>query len=187
MGSNKSLLKIGGKTLIEITFDLMRSSFEKNILITNEPDEYKFLGIDIYTDIIPHLGPLSGIHSGLVNSETEKIFVISCDMPLMKSELINYIAEYKSEAEIVIPSDGKKIQPLCGIYKESLKVKIEKMLMNDSDLNEKKNRSGYHLIEKSNSEIVDVSKLTFFNTDLFFNLNSPFDYSKLRNLFDTEN
>ena len=59
--------------------------------------------------------------------------------------------------------------------------------MNDSDLNEKKNRSVYHLIEKSNSEIVDVSKLTFFNTDLFFNLNSPFDYSKLRNLFDTEN
>lgn len=65
MGLNKSFLKVGEVTMIERTTELMKSLFERVILITNTPDEYKFLGIEMFEDIYKNVGPLAGIHSGL--------------------------------------------------------------------------------------------------------------------------
>src|SRR6266496_3170841 len=83
MGTNKAFLRLGNKYVIEILADLMKNIFSKMILITNEPALYKFLKIDIYEDIYKNKGPLGGIHSGLVNSQTEKNFVLSCDIPFI--------------------------------------------------------------------------------------------------------
>ena len=91
MGENKSLMKINGKTIIEHVNDLIQSLFSNVILISNNPDEYEFLGIKIYKDIFPGMGPLAGIHSGLKNSSTQKNFIISCDIPLMTPEMIKTI------------------------------------------------------------------------------------------------
>ena len=68
MGTNKSHLKINGKSLIERTVELCRSIFDESIIITNDIEEYVSLKIKCYKDIYPNFGPLSGIHSGLVNS-----------------------------------------------------------------------------------------------------------------------
>ena len=54
MGTNKSFLKIGDKTVIERMRDLLQSIFKDVILITNEPDDYKFFGLPIYVDIFRH-------------------------------------------------------------------------------------------------------------------------------------
>ncbi len=184
MGSNKSLLKLGDKTLIERAVDLMRGCFEKNILITNEPQLYEFLDVEMYEDIIPNLGPLSGIHSGLVNSKTEKNFVISCDMPMMKREIVNYIASFNSGKEIIIPFDGKKIQQLCGVYSKNFTESAAKILngelLNNSFKSKKK--SVYDLLEQIGCEKVDVSKLTYFNSYIFLNINDPDDYKKVQEL-----
>ena len=83
MGENKSLMKLGDRTVIEHTLLLMQSLFSDVILITNTPDEYKFLNIPLYEDVYKYRGPLAGIHSGLINSITEENFVISCDIPLI--------------------------------------------------------------------------------------------------------
>jgi len=69
MGTNKSLLKIDDKTIIERLRDLLQNIFEDVILITNDPDDYQFLGLPIYEDVFRHRGPLAGIHSGLKNSQ----------------------------------------------------------------------------------------------------------------------
>ena len=63
MGKNKSLLKIGDKTIIERMCDLMKSLFTEIILITNTPDDYSFLDLTVYKDVYKHKGPLAGIHS----------------------------------------------------------------------------------------------------------------------------
>ena len=116
MGKNKALLKIGDKTIIELIHDKMSEIFKEVIVISNEPELYDFLGTKIYEDIHPGRGPISGIHSGLVNSTTDKNFVISCDMPLVKSELINFLLEVKSEKEVILPENNDYMQTLCGIY-----------------------------------------------------------------------
>ena len=66
----------------------MNSLFERVIMITNTPEEYSFINIPMYKDIFEYKGPLAGIHSGLTNSSTEQNFIISCDTPLMKENMI---------------------------------------------------------------------------------------------------
>ena len=68
MGSNKSLLKVGNMTVIERVRNLLQGIFKNVILITNDPEDYKFLGLPMFEDVYRHKGPLAGIHSGLVHS-----------------------------------------------------------------------------------------------------------------------
>lgn len=85
MGENKALLKIGNLAAIERVRNFMQSLFKNVILITKLPAEFSFLGLDIYEDVYKNMGPLAGIHSGLLNSKAEKNFILSCDLLLMKT------------------------------------------------------------------------------------------------------
>jgi len=68
MGSDKALLTVGDETIIERITDLMKSIFSDVHIVTNTPEDYKFLNIPLYEDIFKNKGPLSGIHSGLHHS-----------------------------------------------------------------------------------------------------------------------
>ena len=120
MGSNKSFLKVGHKTIIERVRDLLQVIFKDVILITNDPDEYKFLNLPMFEDVYKYKGPLAGIHSGLLHSSTEINFIISCDIPLITQEMIKYLVDYKTEKIITIAKADGFIQQLAGKYsKES--------------------------------------------------------------------
>jgi len=174
MGENKSLLKIGNKTIIERIVELMKDIFSENIIITNTPDEYKFLQLPLYEDIYKWKGPLAGIHSGLTYSKTEKNFVISCDTPLMIKEMIQYIVNFQTRKPIVFCRAAGYHQPLVGVYKKQIIIEIEKFL---SDNDETTDKSFHHFLKKVNAEIIDPQDLPFYKDELFFNVNSPDDYT----------
>jgi len=182
MGENKSLLKIGDRTIIEKMADLMNSLFDKVIMITNDPDEYAFLNIPMYQDIYPHLGPLSGIHSGLVHSSTEHNFFISCDMPLMSAEMIKYLIDYPTQKPVTIAKAEGFIQQLCGQYSKACLEPAEHILKTRQD-EEKRNpdqkKRGckvLQLVREIDAEIIDAETLPFYNSDLYFNMNKQEDY-----------
>ncbi len=128
MGTNKSFLKIGNQTIIERIVELMKSIFSEVIIITNSPDEYRFLNLPLFEDIYKWKGPLAGIHSALVHSATEKLFVLSCDVPLMSREMIEYIVNYKSEKPIVFCEAAGYHQPLVGVYSKVILDEVEKFI-----------------------------------------------------------
>ena len=174
MGENKSLLKIGNKTIIERIVELMKDIFSENIIITNTPDEYKFLQLPLYEDIYKWKGPLAGIHSGLTYSKTEKNFVISCDTPLMTKEMIQYIVNFQTRKPIVFCRAAGYRQPLIGVYKKQIIIENEKLLSNNDETTDK---SFHHFLKKVNAEIIDPQDLPFYKDELFFNVNSPDDYT----------
>ena len=176
MGENKSLLKIGNKTIIERIVELMKDIFSENIIITNTPDEYKFLQLPLYEDIYKWKGPLAGIHSGLTYSKTERNFVISCDTPLMIKEMIQYIVNFQTRKPIVFCRAAGYHQPLVGVYKKQIIIEIEKFL---SDNDETTDKSFHHFLKKVNAEIIDPQDLLFYKDELFFNVNSPDDYTMI--------
>ena len=176
MGENKSRLKIGNKTIIERIVELMKDIFSENIIITNTPDEYKFLQLPLYEDIYKWKGPLAGIHSGLTYSKTERNFVISCDTPLMIKEMIQYIVNFQTRKPIVFCRAAGYHQPLVGVYKKQIIIEIEKFL---SDNDETTDKSFHHFLKKVNAEIIDPQDLLFYKDELFFNVNSPDDYTTI--------
>lgn len=176
MGTNKALLKLGNQTIIERIAELMKSIFEEVILITNSPEEYNFLNIPIFEDIYKWKGPLAGIHSALVHSTTEKIFVLSCDVPLMGREMIEYIVNYKSEKPIVFCEAAGYHQPLVGVYSKIILKAVENFI----STTEVSDKSFHHFLKSVEAEIIHPEKLSFYKDELFFNLNRPEDFKQLK-------
>lgn len=175
MGLNKSFLKIGDETIIERITNLMRSIFKDVIIITNSPKEYTFLQIPLYEDIYKWKGPLAGIHSGLTHSSTEINFIISCDVPLMTKDMIEYIVEFKSNKPIMFCEAAGYHQPLAGIYKREIIKEIESIICND----QVSDKSFHHFLKNVNAEIIHLENLSFYNDDIFFNMNKKEDYEEL--------
>ncbi|WP_337866217.1 molybdenum cofactor guanylyltransferase [Ignavibacterium sp.] len=179
MGTDKSFLKLGDQTIIERIAELMKSIFSKLIIITNTPEEYKFLNLPLYEDIYKWKGPLAGIHSALTHSTTEKIFVLSCDVPLMRREMIQYLVEYKSEKQIIFCEAAGYHQPLVGVYSIEIYSEVEKFLTQ----NEMNDKSIHQFLKNVDAEIIHPEKLPFYKDELFFNVNKPEDYNQIQKLF----
>lgn len=188
MGENKSLMKLGDRTVIEHTLHLMQSLFSEVILITNRPDEYKFLNIPLYEDVYKYRGPLAGIHSGLLNSTTEENFVISCDIPLITKEIIEYIIKYNTTHPITVCRADGYIQQLAGKYSKSLMPKIEALLKIEEDetrdSNQKKRKCKVHsLLDLVGTEIIEAKELDFYSDGIFLNMNRQEDYQIILSKF----
>jgi len=172
MEINKSFLKLGNQTIIEKIVNLMKSLFKKVIIITNSPEEYRFLQSPFYEDVYKWKGPLSGIHSALIHSTTEKVFVISCDVPLMSAEMIKYIVDYKSSKPVKFCEAAGYYQTLVRVYSKSLITEIEKVIGNEQI----KDRSIHQFLKNIDAEIIHPQELSFYKDEVFYNVNKPEDY-----------
>jgi len=187
MGRNKSFLKIGDKTIIERVRDFLQGIFQDVILITNDPEEYKFLGLPMFEDVYRHKGHLAGIHSGLKHSKTNLNFIISCDLPFMTKEMINYLIEYKTDKLITIAKADGFIQQLAGKYSKECLSPSEKILKelieneNRDEVQKKRKCNVLSLIDLVGAEIISAESLPFYNEDLYFNMNRTEDYNSLLN------
>ncbi len=186
MGTNKSLLTLGGITVIERVVNLMKGLFSTTILITNQPEEYSFLKLPMFEDIYKSIGPLAGIHSALTNSTTEKNFIISCDIPMMTADVIEYLVEFPSIKPITITRADNFIQQLCGIYSKSLLAEIEKIVnenINMDERNPEQKKRGcrvMHLVKTVDSEIIDIeNEYKNYIPGTFYNMNNPEEYKHI--------
>ncbi|MDT3740152.1 MAG: molybdenum cofactor guanylyltransferase [Candidatus Kapabacteria bacterium] len=194
MGENKSFLKIGDITVIEHIVELLKSIFSDIIIITNEPELYEFLNVRLFSDIYKNAGPLAGIHSGLINSASEKNFIISCDIPLMTAEMIKSIVDYPSDKLITIPKADGFVQELCGIYSKSLIPVIEKII---SDVQSVESRNSeqtkrqckiHQLINSIPVTIIEKPEiLSGYKENLFLNMNNPDDYELIKGMLQVNN
>lgn len=182
MGVNKSFLKLGSQTIIEHIVNLMKSIFSEVIIITNTPDEYKFLNLPLYEDIYKWKGPLAGIHSALTHSQTEKIFVLSCDVPLMSKDMIEYLIEYKSVKSVIFCEAAGYHQPLVGVYSKKILSEIEKFISN----NEMSDKSFHHFLENIDIEIIHPEDLPFYRDEIYLNINRPIDYEMVLSVYNTK-
>jgi len=187
MGENKALLPLGKKKVIEHIADLMCSIFADVILITNSPDEYEFLNLPLYEDIFKVGGPLAGIHSGLENSNTEDNYILSCDMPLMKADIIKSIIEFKTKKPVTVCKSEGFIQHLAGRYSKSISQTAGKLLQQEGEnvklKNEKHRAKVYSLLNEVGFETIEAEEILGYHPKIFFNMNNKEDYQKILSLF----
>ena len=181
MGVNKSFLEYKGKYIVQHMHDKLSSLFGKIIIITNTRAEYEFLGSEIHEDIYKGKGPLGGIHSGLINSQTENNFILSCDIPLITNRSIEFIINYPSNKKIKVPYADGYVQQLCGIYSRSLLPEIE-IILNGSKSSTSKCKV-LNLVEETRGEIINIEKeMPGYEKNEFLNLNNKSDYILLQNI-----
>lgn len=175
MGLDKAFIKFKGLSLIGRQLKLLRSIFEKIIIVTNNPGKYKFKAIKVVKDIIPGCGPLSGIHAGLTASDSFYNFVIACDMPFVNTQLVQYMLNNANGYDIVVPRVDKKLHPLFGIYSKNLITNIEGLLKQDS-------LKVSHIFTKAKTRFILKDEIEKFDQGLLtlVNINTQGDWQRLK-------
>ncbi len=177
MGTNKALLTFGEReetTVEKILFNL-GTAFKSRILVTNEPDRFSGLSIDLVRDNYPGLGPLAGMEAGLAYSPADLNLVIACDMPFVQFAMAEYLVSKAGGYDAVVPLIKERIHPLFAVYRKSMLPKIVELLENET-------LRMTSLLEQVDVCYVEESELLKVgNVDRsFFNMNQPGDYEKAK-------
>lgn len=184
MGQNKSLLKIGDKTIIEIIVDKILPIFDEVIVVTNSMEDYTMLkGVKLIPDIIQtkEANSLIGLYSGILEAENEYSFVIPCDMPFIDTTLIQYMIDNISDNDIVVPKLNGFYESLHSIYKKTTIEILKSMLDNN---NYRINRLFEDYPELSIKKIhKDTLDELGVSEDCFLNLNTLEEYKQAIELF----
>jgi molybdopterin-guanine dinucleotide biosynthesis protein A len=92
MGCEKALLPIGSHTLIEHVCQRLRPFVERVVVVGNAHNA-QFLrdmrsADAVLIDLAPEHGPLMGIYTGLMHTETPLNLFVPCDMPWVEWRLV---------------------------------------------------------------------------------------------------
>jgi molybdenum cofactor guanylyltransferase len=179
MGTNKALLKLSEKTVIEKISEELREVVSDILIVTNTFEDYQFLGLPMIEDQWKGMGPLAGIHAGLNSSNTEKNLITACDMPFISSELGNILLHLLDKYDVVVPKISGQIHPLFAAYRKDVHTEIEKSL-------QKQELRMSAFLKRMNTKIMseeDLSEHNFSYLDQhFFNMNHPDEFEIARKL-----
>jgi len=129
MGTDKGLQLLCGKPLIGYAIEAL-SGICSNILISSSSDAYHSFGYQVVADEFPGIGPMGGIYSALRQSKTEKNLVLSCDLPFVTTELLDFILKISDGYEVAVPWEGNRhYEPLCGFYRLSILEKLSNYII----------------------------------------------------------
>jgi molybdopterin-guanine dinucleotide biosynthesis protein A len=178
MGRAKHLLPFGEQTMLQVVVETLRSVVSPVVVVRAEGQELPELLDDVLVaeDEEPHLGPLAGLCTGLtaLAERCESAFVASCDAPLLKREVIQYLIASRGDRDAAVVRDGTNFHVLAAVYSLRLLPPIRERLR-DRRLRLRE------LIDASDDRIVDAHDIRRLDPELhsFRNANTPDEYAEL--------
>lgn len=171
MGTDKGLVHLHGKPMLQHGLEILQSIFSQVTLISNHPD-YPQLGQRVIPDLIPEMGPIGGIYTGLEDSRFELSFFVACDMPMISREAILHLLTNAKNNEITIAAIGGKTQPLFGLYPKIFSGEIKKNI-------EHQQLKMMDLVQKLKGKCVSLDELGLDIEAAFANVNTPEDLERM--------
>lgn len=165
MGKDKATIKIEGFRMIDRLINKLKPFFDEIIISNSSTNSISNLpNVKMVYDKENGHGPLMGLYSSLLESNSRVNFVIACDIPKVNINLMNRLLSGSVNNEISVPSFTKdKYEPLFAMYTKDCITKIE-------DLLNKKQYKLSNLIKNCKSEVI-----TNYTSEWYHNLNTPDD------------
>jgi len=131
MGSEKGLVMYKGKTFIQRILEAVTPVCDSICLVTNN-HAYASYNYPLIPDVISEKGPVGGIYTALKHSTTPWNLILSCDVPMLTTEVLQtYLLKESPDTAITYLSDGRKNSPLIGLYAQHLVGNFEQALRKD--------------------------------------------------------
>ena len=128
MGTDKGLLIFKQKPFIKHIIDAMQP-LVNNIVIVSDYIEHDAFGMTRIEDTIKNAGPLAGLYSGLKYSKTDYNLIVSCDVPLITSTVLNkLIKNYEEDYDVIQLKSQQKTMPLTALYNKTCQQTIKHLL-----------------------------------------------------------
>jgi molybdopterin-guanine dinucleotide biosynthesis protein A len=170
MGRDKAGLPAGNGTLVE---HLVRrlAPVAAETLVAGAPQIGTIDGVRRIEDRYPGMGPLAGIHAGLVEAGRPWVWVVACDLPDVEPALGRLLGELATGVDAVVPRVEDEAEGVCALYHRSLCPRIASML-------EAGRRRVQDLLAQVEVRYVTAAELRQVDPELrsFRNLNTPADY-----------
>lgn len=115
MGEDKAFLDLDGLPFIERILQVVKGLTQEVMVIANTK-QYDSLGVPIYPDLIEDFGPVGGIYTAMKMVKTPYLLVLSCDIPLLKGAVLEYLIEESIPCDANILTTEERWQPLTAIY-----------------------------------------------------------------------
>ncbi|HFQ95827.1 MAG TPA: molybdenum cofactor guanylyltransferase [Anaerolineae bacterium] len=119
MGRNKALIAWEGKPLVARVAAALAPIADERLIVANDADPYRFLGLPVIPDIQPGYGPLMGLYSGLKAASGELAVVAAVDMPFLAPDFLRFLLALAPGYDVVIPEAGGRLHPLCAVYRRA--------------------------------------------------------------------
>jgi molybdenum cofactor guanylyltransferase len=167
MGKDKGLMHFRNQPLITYSISVLQK-VTKDIVISTSELKYEQFGFPLIADLIPNIGPIGGLYSVMKQVESDKYFIVACDMPNTSESFAKELIQYCSHFDIVVPIHNNTIEPLWGIYSRNILPIVEEQI----------NKGDYKLInllELCKTKYVESTYFPEIKTDNFKNINTPKD------------
>ncbi|MBI1850400.1 MAG: molybdenum cofactor guanylyltransferase [Planctomycetes bacterium] len=128
MGTNKALLSVADRPIIEDEVRLLRALFDDVLLSTNDPETFAFLALRTVADRFRDAGPLAGIHAGLCAAVHARLLVVACDLPFLRESLVRFVVMLDPFADVVVARIHGEVEPLLAVYSRACLTPIERQL-----------------------------------------------------------
>ena len=170
-GQNKSMVKLGNKTLLEHILYKIKSKFSKIIIVSNEN---KIKDFTVIKDCIEgQLGPLVGVLSAMKwikknNFSYSWVATFPCDTPFFNISIIDEFtkASKLNDSYLYFAKTKEKRHNIFGLWSLKLADTLEEDII----------KNNYRKVEKWADKIgVKTINVSYDNIDPFFNINTKED------------
>ena len=170
MGRDKAGLPAGDGTLIQHLARRLAPVVIETI-VAGGSGRHNLPGVTIVDDRYPGLGPLAGIHAGLLVARSPLVWVVGCDLPDVDPRLAALLCGLAGDVDAVVPRIDSEPQGVCAVYDRALAPRIEGLLAAGE-------RRVKMLLGASNVRYVTPGELRAVDPELrsFRNINTPAEY-----------
>ena len=131
MGTDKGFLLLNDKPFVQYSIDALKPVVSE-IMIVSDNQDYDVFGLKRISDLTKNAGPVAGICSGLDASTSEYNLILSCDIPLINSDILKQLINAIDEdSEIIQIESNGKTMPLIALYKKRVKSIFNDFLRED--------------------------------------------------------
>ncbi len=178
-GEEKYFFLHKGQTFIERLVTSINEIVDEIILVARDPEQCRrfghIKGVRCITDIRQGIGPIGGLHAGTLAAQGDLIFVCACDMPCIRTAVVEHLFDAVEDYDAAIPSWNREmLEPLHAVYRRS--ALLDYLKSHDS-------LSLRPMIRSIRTRYVPVDELRQFDPDLmtFTNINRLEELRQLNN------
>jgi len=131
-GQDKGLLVYRGRRLVDRVCDALSKQTKQIMISANRNlEQYRQTGFPVISDSVDgYQGPLAGMLSAMQQATTRWILSVPCDSPNIADDYVDRMlsAAQLSDCEVVVASDGARIQPVYALLATRLAGALESYL-----------------------------------------------------------
>ncbi len=171
MGTDKGLVRLGGRLLIEHVLERVGGLASDCLIATNRPEPYAHLGRRMAVDDPERAGAgtLTGLQTALQGAHRQAVLVAGCDMPFIRQELAMHLVELALDpavGKIVVGESDRGLEPLLGVYPVSALTAVQDLIDHGSQrLMDLLDTFPIWVVERAGCIRMDPEELSYFNVN----------------------